>query len=637
MRDVLLIVVAVALVHWFAADHAPFGSTTRYTEASREMVELDDWVVPHLAYAPYGEKPVLVYWLGAASQKLFGESWRARQLPGALATLVTLLATYLLGAAWRGAAFGLASAFGLLATSMFLATASVLSPDPLLTAFLAVAWLAAFKVVDGTALDGFVSRGARWWSAVLWLAIALGALTKGPVALIVPGLAIAAYALATGGFVEVARMLWRLRPLEGLLIVALVNGPWTWLAWQRDPRLVEFFYLDINFRSFANGSFNHPAPWHYYFGVVVLMLLPFAPVALPLIGAQLWDAARLTVGLRSGRRDGATLDRDDRARLLLAAIVLVPFLFFSASVSKLGTYLMPLLPAMVLLAADRIASWRSAPRWASLTSGATALLLLLVVVAAPFLVVWVHSQLRAGRTPSLGHFHFRAGDLDFAQFGTSGVALLLLAVAAAAVLLVRATWSGLKRGTLNRSLFELGLAVALLVVGLEPRANALIVDLDATRLADVVKSNAGPRDEVVVFDAAVQHYEFVERLRRPVAIWGKAREVGLGLFLQATNPAFRVVAAPRRPPKDGLPPLPGPGQPIDDPYRVSGENTPGHPWLWSNARLKSEWNGERRIWLLVDYDRLRDRSDGEQELRDLGLAPQRVDASRDYMLLSNRR
>ncbi len=58
-----------------------------YTEAAREMVECNDWIVPHLNYQIYFSKPILTFWSIAASYKLLGVSELAARLPFAFAAI----------------------------------------------------------------------------------------------------------------------------------------------------------------------------------------------------------------------------------------------------------------------------------------------------------------------------------------------------------------------------------------------------------------------------------------------------------------------------------------------------------------------------------------------------------------------
>ena len=66
----------------------------RYAEIPREMLERGDLITPTLNYVKYFEKPPLLYWLNAASIKLFGQTEFAARFPSALCGLLTILITY---------------------------------------------------------------------------------------------------------------------------------------------------------------------------------------------------------------------------------------------------------------------------------------------------------------------------------------------------------------------------------------------------------------------------------------------------------------------------------------------------------------------------------------------------------------
>src|SRR5471032_843628 len=79
----------------------------RYAEIAREMLELKDWITPHLNYVVYFEKPPLMYWLTALSMRVLGPSAFAARFWCAGCGLLTVWITYLWGRNWKNERVGL--------------------------------------------------------------------------------------------------------------------------------------------------------------------------------------------------------------------------------------------------------------------------------------------------------------------------------------------------------------------------------------------------------------------------------------------------------------------------------------------------------------------------------------------------
>ena len=114
----------------------------RYSEIAREMIETGDWLVPHLWYLPHLDKPPMTYWLVAASMKMFGQNEWAARLPVALAGISGVWAVFLLGCSLGGRRAGFWSAVILQSSLLYFAMARMLTPDILVTQF--VAWAMYF-------------------------------------------------------------------------------------------------------------------------------------------------------------------------------------------------------------------------------------------------------------------------------------------------------------------------------------------------------------------------------------------------------------------------------------------------------------------------------------------------------------
>lgn len=615
-RDLTLLGLVLLMIYLLTANHGPLGSSTRYYEAAREMVELGDWVVPHLAYVPYVEKPPLVYWLGA-SARLLGDHPLLINLPSLLATLVMISATYLFGREWRNRQVGLTAAGLLLGATMTQVFSGVLLTDPLLAAALSVGWLLWWR---------WDQQGRTRLAPLLgfYVVVAIGWLAKGPVALALPAAAIGVYALLRGGISGLGTTLWAMKPWWGMALIVALNLPWTLALWARDPRLVEFFYLRINLDAFLHGNYNHPGPWWYYGPILAGSLAPFTVVALPLLVQALGQCLR-TLRLQ---RDGWQMSNTtDPTRLFLVSVVLGTMLFLSLSSAKLGSYLMPTMPAVMVLLADLMNGWKKVPRWVTVMVIAQAAILLLAVLLAPLVVLAIHVSLESGRPLVLAGMTF-AKEPELREIDWAFTPLLLAALAAVG-LAALASVVAVMSGRVRLALGALACGTTCVAVLILPNYHRLLPNRDATPLVTTMETliqqelsahanephttTADASDVTLLHESSIHDYELLLALRRPIGMWRNARETGLGFFAQATSAAT---------------PLPGPGQPIDHPYHVNGGNTT-HPRLWSDARLIAAWNGPQRVWLFAGASVM-------DELQALGLKPYLIAKARRKALISNR-
>ena len=608
-RDVTILSMAVSCLYLLTGSHPAFGSSNRYSESCREMVELGQWVVPHLGYVPYFEKPILTYWLGAAAQWLFGGGYLATNLPAGIAALVTVLATYGLGCRLRGPVFGLFAAFFLLSCGFFLVMATSLTTDPILSACMAVTWLAFYR------WDADPQAGRRWiWA--FWCALGLAFLSKGPIAIVIAGTAIAGYAGLHGGLRRVFTLLWAMHPLRGMLVLLAINLPWSVAVWLRDPRFLEFFYVRINFQAFFDGSINHPGPWWYYGPLLAGYVAPYTLIAIPALVAGFWFGLQpITKHFRTWSaflgRSTPVLTNEQRARLFLVSVVVFPLLFLSVSASKLGTYPMPLLPAIAVLVADVLWKWQHSPqRW---WVGVLVLKLVVLQVAlagAPWVMVAMEEAFEHQQPVTLAFFGMTwvLGSPNDANFNNVNWSFLPLAQLVIMLLVGGMVWSCIAavQGRLLRSVAVLGASTTLMVVLLLPQVEHMVIDLDGSRLMKIVHKLGGNNDPVVVTVDVIHDYELTHTLGRRLYAFGNTRELGMGHFAEIEPTA----------------PFP------DNPYEVSGDKFPRHPWLFSAARLTAEWNGTQRMWMVC--------GDNEQaQFRKLGMTLYAIDRVRDTLLITN--
>jgi 4-amino-4-deoxy-L-arabinose transferase-like glycosyltransferase len=147
---------------------------TRFAEASREMLQRGEYVVPWFNGAWRFDKPILIYWCQSASYRVFGENDFAARLPSVLFTT----ATALLLVRWGRKIAGAKTAF--VAGAMFIAGLHVAIIGRVATADMAMVFFYTLAVWSGWELTRPENPGRKTWWWIFYAALALGFLAKGP-------------------------------------------------------------------------------------------------------------------------------------------------------------------------------------------------------------------------------------------------------------------------------------------------------------------------------------------------------------------------------------------------------------------------------------------------------------------------
>ncbi|HEX9048443.1 MAG TPA: glycosyltransferase family 39 protein, partial [Verrucomicrobiae bacterium] len=132
---------------------------TRFAEASREMIQRGDYVVPWFNGQWRFDKPILIYWCQSASYRVFGENPFAARLPSVLFTT----ATALLLVRWGRKAADAKTAF--LAGAMFVAGLHVAVIGRVATADMAMVFCVTLAAWSGWELTRPQQqfRQGCWW------------------------------------------------------------------------------------------------------------------------------------------------------------------------------------------------------------------------------------------------------------------------------------------------------------------------------------------------------------------------------------------------------------------------------------------------------------------------------------------
>jgi len=341
IRLLLIVIGSIVVMRIIGAAWLPImdSQESRYAEIVRKMVELGQYLVPMSTYElPFWGKPPLAFWASALSVNLFG-----------LSEFSVRFSSLVFGFGTAGLIFLLArpnTLVGVMAVLIFVSShlghtaTGDITTDPALSFFICLTLAGFWK--------GFV--GEQKWAFVLAVVGLAGSLlVKGPIAMILVGLTLALWFSFAGQW---RQSISQLRLWAGLILAILLALPWYLLAEQFSPGFLNYFLVGEHFERFVNPEWSgdlygsgHASPRGIIWYHAVDAMLPWSLLlmgAVPLVWRQ---RAELTSILPNG------------LVMFLFAWMLSPLLIFSLGSNVRGTYVMPALAPMALLAAAVLGLW----------------------------------------------------------------------------------------------------------------------------------------------------------------------------------------------------------------------------------------------------------------------------------------
>ena len=430
----------------------------RFAQATAQMLQTGDFVEIRFLDEPRHKKPAGIHWLQAGAVALFSsetarEIW-AYRLPSVLGAMLAALAAYLAGARLVGRRAGFAAGALLAVTVLLGSEAGIAKTDAMLCATAAFAFygLAGLR----TAKD---RREARMFALLVWVAMGVGVLIKGPVT---PMAAL----LCVIVLVALERRIgwaWPLAWWPGPLIGALLVLPWfTAVQIATDGAFLrEALGQDVG-PKLVSGHESHDGPPGYHLALLAILFLP----AIAFLPAGLHGAAQRL-------KHGGAAANGVKTALAFALPVWLAFEFLP---TKLPHYVLPAYPALAVIAGLGLVRLASAPAvWLRL--GAL-LLMVGAAFAGPGLTLFIHLS---GGTP-----------LGFA--GGASLAVMAAAFAAAYAVTARRTVLALALCLLTGLTWHAGVRGAAL-----PAAQDLFVSVKAAQTAEQAQAAAPGADIVSTF------------------------------------------------------------------------------------------------------------------------------------------
>jgi 4-amino-4-deoxy-L-arabinose transferase-like glycosyltransferase len=379
----MLLLPGLGAVHLFDWDEINFA------EIAREMLATGNWLQPQVGYVPFYEKPPLFIWLQALSMSAFGVNEFAARLPDALCGIITLVALFRIGRHLRGRLFGLLWALayvGSILPQLYFRSGII---DPWFNLFIFLGFLAFIRMGNSPASGAATAREKNRAATMAGLWLGLAVLTKGPVGLLIPSLAAAAYWALNRfrPYVSIPRVL--------LLFAVLLAVPGLWFGidlWRNGPEFITaFFWRQVAMLTTEDAG--HGGFFGYHFVVLLAGCFPASVFALQEMltsrtrtvkGRQPDSGQPTTNGPSTNNRPPTTEDQR-KWMLILFWVVLVLFSIVRTKIVHYSSLCYFPLTFLAALQLERLWNGGKAPLWGRVLLGGIGSLFAVVTLALPFI------------------------------------------------------------------------------------------------------------------------------------------------------------------------------------------------------------------------------------------------------------
>lgn len=317
------------LILWFTIclGDRPFASPDegRYVEIPREMVVSGDYLTPRLNGVKYFEKPPLFYWMQAGAIRLWGTQEWAMRLSCVFFSILGCLSVYLFGRRFYGKQAGIAACLVLAASPLYYALSRLIILDMAITTFVTLS-LFSFILTIYTP----PGRQRRLWAYSFYACSALGVLTKGLMALAIPGPIILLWAFFTKRWKD----LWPAYIPSGTLLFLAITVPWHILVSLENPEFPHKYFIVEHVLRYTTSLHMRTQPFWFFMPVLVLGFFPWTSL--------LWKS------IKNGLKSPINAPQKEITQFLLIWAVWT-FGFFSLSNSKLIPYILPCFAPLALI------------------------------------------------------------------------------------------------------------------------------------------------------------------------------------------------------------------------------------------------------------------------------------------------
>jgi 4-amino-4-deoxy-L-arabinose transferase-like glycosyltransferase len=167
-----------------------------------------------------------------------------------------------------------------------------------------------------------------------YVLVGVSLIAKGLVGIVIPVGVIGLYFLLGREWPN--RNLW-LSLFWGVPLTLLVSATWYGpVIYRHGWQFIDEFFVQHHFARYLSNKYHHPQPFYFYLVILLMLTIPWTPFVIDgLVSVRKWN--------------WQAKDAVAQSLIFLLAWILFPVLFFSFSSSKLPGYILPVVPASLLL------------------------------------------------------------------------------------------------------------------------------------------------------------------------------------------------------------------------------------------------------------------------------------------------
>lgn len=328
-----------------------------FAQATKEMIESNDWITPTYNGENRYDKPILYYWLMGVSYKIFGINEFGARFISAFSGIILCVSLLFFVRKFSDTKTGLYSSLSMAFSPFYFLYSHAAVTDMTLTLFIT---LSLFSFFLSLKMSFKYIYGFYFFSALAFL-------TKGLIGVLFPfGIALV-YLLISRQFNKIKIMF----SFGGFFVFIVIALPWYIIEYKINGyEFIEQFFIKHHFKRYADVISGHKGVFYYYIPVIFAGLFPwitFLPAGFNGLTKYIKDSSAFK---NSGKKDNHDI------RLFAMIWCLFILLFFTFSTTKLPNYVLPAIPAICLLIGYGISNDNTIlKKYINLTAGIISLIL----------------------------------------------------------------------------------------------------------------------------------------------------------------------------------------------------------------------------------------------------------------------